>query len=123
MPAEIAGDACRLTDPSDPHQILGPNPAHAGCLTGLYSASSPAATFSMDGPITGEEAGVPGGTSALSLASAVWLSVAALAMLILAGFNSRKRHRQLPMPGLGGTYSRPPETLHTHSEGSRRNED
>lgn len=124
VPAEIAGDACRVTDPSDPHQILGPNPAHADCLTALYPAAAPVATFATDGLGPGAETAALT-TSPLSQTVTLWLSIAALFMLVLAGFNSRKRHRQLPMPGHGGTgtFSQTRESLHSHTEGSRWHED
>lgn len=123
IPAEIAGDACRITDPTDPHQILGPNPAHMDCLTALYPSSLPAGltTDLVDDPqwAAGPVSGSTPGTITL------WFVVTALAMLVLAGFNSRKRHRQLPMPGLhgSGTFDAPRETRHGRSEGSRWHED
>ncbi|HEX7035806.1 MAG TPA: hypothetical protein VF210_08530 [Pseudomonadales bacterium] len=123
IPADIAGDACRITDPTDPHQILGPNPAHADCLTALYPSALPAglsAELADDqqwaaGPVPGSASGTV----------TLWLAVMTLAMLVLAGFNSRKRHRQLPMPGLDstGTFTAPPETRHGRSEGSRWHEE
>ena len=120
--AEIAGEACEFTDPSDPHQILGPNPAHGDCLTALYPAAIPSGSIVTDGVGRSSQFGSTGSYLSPSVTS-LWLVVAAVVMLVLAGFNSRKRHRQLPTPGVGDTYSRPAEPLHTHSEGSRWNED
>jgi hypothetical protein len=120
--AEIAGEACKFTDPSDPHQILGPNPAHGDCLTALYPAAIPSGSFMANGATEGGDLSATSSGLSPSLTS-LWLAIAAVAMLVLAGFNSRKRHRQLPTPGVGGSYGRPTEPLHTHSEGSRWNED
>ena len=119
--AEIAGEACRLADPSDPHQILGPNPAHGDCLTALYPVAIPSGSFVADSITTSGDAGSTE-TSRFPSFTSLWLSFAAVAMLVLAGFNSRKRHRQLPSAGMGGIY-RPGEHLHKHHEGSRWNED
>jgi len=120
--AEIAGESCRLTDPSDPHQILGPNPAHGDCLTALYPAAIPSASFVGDSMTTSGDSGSTG-TSPFPSFTSLWLSFAAIAMLVLAGFNSRKRHRQLPSAGMGGSYGQPGEHLHKQNEGSRWNED
>lgn len=124
VPAQIAGDACRITDPTDPHQILGPNPAHADCLTALYPSALPTGSFGVD-LAQGQDTGAAAVSSAASSTISLWLIVAALAMMVLAGFNSRKRHRQLPMPGLDGTgtFGAPRESLHTHTEGSRWHEE
>jgi hypothetical protein len=120
---EIAGDACRIADPTDPHQILGPNPAHADCLTALYPSALSAGNFAVD--LTQDADSGASVAAPTSGAATLWLIITALAMMVLAGFNSRKRHRQLPMPGLGGsgTFGAPRETLHTHTEGSRWHEE
>lgn len=124
VPAEIAGDPCRVTDPSDPHQILGPNPAHANCLTALYPGALPSGNFASDVG-SGPDSAVAASPSSMLGTGTVWLIVTAIAMLVLAGFNSRKRHRQLPMPSLGGggTISPPRESFHSRGEGSRWHED
>jgi hypothetical protein len=121
LPAEIAGEPCELTDPTDPQQILGPNPTRVDCLAGLYPGMVPTGTYTAEAPgpnRSSSESSLP-----LSLTATLWLCVAALGMLVLAGFNSRKKHRHLPTPGLSGGYSQPTEHLHTHTEGSRWHED
>lgn len=128
MHADIAAEPCRFTDPSDPHQIVGPNPSHGHCLAALHpaamllegsrgnSASGSAPSAVNDG------AEATGESSVTTSFGRVWLvALAAVAMLVLAGFNSRKR-RQLPEPGLADRYVGHPR-LPTHSESPLRNED
>jgi hypothetical protein len=127
MHADIAMEPCPLTDPSDPHQIVGPNPAHGQCIAALHSAAilldRSSGSTGSSGVAASRTEGSPRASEPAATASlgSVSLVLAAIAMLVLAGFNSRKR-RRLPEPGLGDRYAGQPR-LHKHTESSRWNED
>lgn len=85
VPPEIGGEPCGFTDPADSQRILGPNPAHADCLSLQYPAQA-------NEPSQATTRGHP----ALSLAATLPLYLAGFGMLMLARSNSRKRRGQSP---------------------------
>ncbi len=119
MPAEIAGQPCRFPAADHPQQIVGPNPTRADCLASLYvplSADTYGAAEPLQSSLTAP--GKPTEPVADSFAGPAWLYLAVISMLVLAGFNSRKRRRHVPLIDLSGSFTPPAEPA-SRREGSR----
>lgn len=123
LPAEIAGSPCTGSDPTDPHHVLGPTPARVDCLAALYAPLTASRYGAGDPderqpqPSTGAHAGSESLTT-----TTVGLYLVGIAMLILAGFNSRKRRRHLPTVDLSRSFT-PPAERRDRREGAGGHDD
>jgi hypothetical protein len=122
IPAEITGTACPTAEPGSPH-AMAPIAADADCLAGFYPLGLPADGYSDAYSSRLPDRASEKGSLLLSMAGTLSLIVAGLGMLVLAGFNSRKRHRYLHSADLTGGYQHSQGNTYTHNDDTQWNEE